>query len=117
MTPVTSLIDTPPCCAPVLVEPLSEAAAEEVAEIFKLLADPTRVQLLSIIAASPGAEACACDLVEPVGKTQPTISHHLNQMVDAGLLAREKKGRFAWFSIRPSAFVALASALSPAACC
>ena len=69
--------------------------------VFKALSDPARLRLLSMIASSPEREMCACDLIEPVGKSQPTVSHHLSQLVDAGLLQREKRGRWAWFRIDP----------------
>ena len=87
------------CCAPVTSEALSEEDATEVASVMKALADPARLRLLSIIATSPTGEACSCDLVEPLGRSQPTVSHHLSQLVDAGILEREQRGRWAWFRL------------------
>ncbi len=76
---------------------------EHLARTFKALGDPTRVRLLAIVAASTGGEACVCDLVEPVGLSQPTVSHHLKILVDAGLLRREKRGVWAYYALVPSA--------------
>jgi len=92
---------TSACCAPVSEGVLSEAEAADLSTVFKALSDPARLRLLSMIASSPEREMCACDLIEPVGKSQPTVSHHLSQLVDAGLLQREKRGRWAWFRIEP----------------
>jgi len=90
-----------PCCTPVTEGVLSPAEAADLATVFKALSDPARLRLLSMIASSPEREMCACNLVEPIGKSQPTVSHHLSQLVDAGLLQREKRGRWAWFRIDP----------------
>lgn len=90
------------CRSPLAVA-LGEGEAREIASIFKALSDPTRVRLLSLIAGSPGGEACVCDLTEPVGLAQPTVSHHLKTLVDAGLLAREQRGRWAYYAIAPDA--------------
>ena len=92
---------TTACCAPVSEGVLSESEAADLSTVFKALSDPARLRLLSMIASSPEREMCACDLIEPVGKSQPTVSHHLSQLVDAGLLQREKRGRWAWFRIDP----------------
>ena len=101
------------CCAPVTAGVLGESDAEELAAAFKVLADPARLRLLSMVAASATGEACACDLVEPVGKSQPTVSHHLSMLVDAGLLAREKRGKWAWYRIVPERLETLQAALTP----
>ncbi len=87
------------CCAPVLVEPIDPDEAQELAAGFKLLADPTRLRILSLIANAPGGEMCACDLPKALGRSQPTVSHHLSLLVDAGLLAREQRGKWAWFRV------------------
>ena len=97
------------CCAPVLESALSEQEAEDLAAAFKVLADPARLRLLSIIASSD--EACACDLTEPIGKSQPTVSHHLSVLTDAGLLAREKRGKWAYFRVVPERLAVLRDAL------
>lgn len=97
-TPSVTPVDES-CCAPLLVEPLGADDALELASVFKALADPVRLQLLSLIAASPGRTACSCDLEEPVGKSQPTVSHHLSVLADAGLITKEKVGRWVYCTI------------------
>lgn len=89
------------CCEPLLDAPLSESEAEDLAAAFKVLADPARLRLFSLIASASGGEACACDLVEPLGKSQPTVSHHLSVLTDAGLVTRDKRGRWAWYRANP----------------
>jgi ArsR family transcriptional regulator len=106
-----NLIDE--CCASVMTGPLDESAAEDLAAAFKILADPARLRLLSLVAASATGEACACDLVEPIGRSQPTVSHHLSRLVEAGLLSRDKRGRWAWYRVVPERLEALQSALAP----
>ena len=99
------------CCAPVLASALSEAEAEDLAAAFKVLADPARLRLLSMIASAADDEACACDLVEPIGKSQPTVSHHLAVLTDAGLLTREKRGKWAYYRAVPERLAVLRDAL------
>ena len=101
------------CCAPVTAGVLDESDAEDLAAAFKVLADPARLRLLSMVAAAETGEACACDLVGPVGRSQPTVSHHLSMLVDAGLLVREKRGRWAWYRVAPERLQALQAALAP----
>jgi ArsR family transcriptional regulator, arsenate/arsenite/antimonite-responsive transcriptional repressor len=100
-----------PCCGPVLEAPLDASQAEELATGFKVLADPVRLRLLSLIAAAPQQEACACDLVTPLGRSQPTVSHHLGVLTEAGLLTREQRGRWAYFRVDPSRLAVLRDAL------
>ncbi len=100
------------CCEPVLVETINASEADELAAAFKVLADPTRLRLLSLIANSPSGEACACDLVDPVGKSQPTVSHHLSILADAGLLAREQRGKWVFFTLVPGRVAVLRDALA-----
>lgn len=100
------------CCAPLLAAPLNTADADELAHAFKALADPVRLQLLSLIAASPGGCACSCDLEAPVGKSQPTVSHHLSLLADAGLITKVKQGRWVLCSIVPDRLAALRAALA-----
>lgn len=100
------------CCAPVLSAPIEVEEADEMAAGFKVLADPVRLRLLSLIANSPEGEVCACDLVEPVGRSQPTVSHHLSILADAGLLTREQRGKWAWFRVVPERVAVLRDALS-----
>ncbi len=87
------------CCEPFTESALAEPAAVELASVFKALADPVRLRLLSIVASAPTGEACACDLTEPVGRSQPTVSHHMSVLVDAGLVQREQRGRWAWYRV------------------
>jgi ArsR family transcriptional regulator, arsenate/arsenite/antimonite-responsive transcriptional repressor len=101
------------CCTPVTAAVLDEADAEELAAAFKVLADPARLRLLSLVAASESGEACACDLVAPIGRSQPTVSHHLSSLVEAGLLSREKRGRWAWYRVVPERLDALRAVLAP----
>ena len=89
------------CCPAVLSSPLSEARAEELALAFAVLADPVRLRLLSILASAEAGEACVCELVEPVGRSQPTVSHHLRILADAGLIVGEKRGRWVWYRAVP----------------
>jgi ArsR family transcriptional regulator, arsenate/arsenite/antimonite-responsive transcriptional repressor len=99
------------CCAPVTDRALTEEEAAELAAAFKLLADPVRLRLLSLVATAEAGEVCACDLTEPLGRTQPTVSHHLSALTDAGLLVREKRGRWAWFRVVPERLAVLREAL------
>jgi ArsR family transcriptional regulator len=101
------------CCTPVTGGVLGEDEAEELAGAFKVLADPARLRLLSLVAASETGEACACDLVDPIGRSQPTVSHHLSMLVEAGLLSREKRGKWAWYRLVPERLEALRGALAP----
>jgi ArsR family transcriptional regulator len=101
------------CCAPVLRGVLAVDEAQQLARAFRALGDPTRVRLLSLIAAQPEREACICDLVEPVGLSQPTVSHHMKQLVDAGLVAREQRGRWAFYRLAEGTLTALGGALQP----
>jgi len=101
------------CCAPVTAGGLHDDQAAELAAVFKVLADPARLRLLSMVAAAEAGEACACDLVEPVGRSQPTVSHHLSTLVDAGLLTRQKRGKWAWYRVVPERLDAVRAALAP----
>ena len=103
--------DLAACCSPVTSGVLDLETADRLAHLFKALGDPTRVRLLSLIAAHPGGEACVCDLTEPVGLTQPTVSHHLKLLVEAGLITREQRGRWSYHRIEQSALDALAETL------
>jgi ArsR family transcriptional regulator len=89
------------CCSPLLAGPLDEQQATDLAAAFKVLADPVRLQLLSLIAAAPEGSACSCDLEEPVGRSQPTVSHHLSVLADAGLITKEKVGRWVNCTVVP----------------
>lgn len=102
----------PTCCQPLLTGTLDEAGALELATAFKALADPVRLRLLSLIAAAPEGTACSCDLEAPVGKSQPTVSHHLSILADAGLITKEKVGRWVNCTVVPERLATLRDVLS-----
>jgi ArsR family transcriptional regulator len=91
------------CCTPLTRETLTPEDAESMAVAFKALSDPTRLRLISIVAASEGREACVCDLTDPIGLSQPTVSHHLKILMDAGYLTRSKRGTWAYYKLVPGA--------------
>ncbi len=101
-----------PCCPPVLQARLTKGGADDLAGTFRALADSTRLRLLSFLAAQPGGEACVCHLIEPTGLSQPTVSHHLKVLHDAGLLAREKRGTWVFYRLVPERMRALRDALA-----
>jgi ArsR family transcriptional regulator, arsenate/arsenite/antimonite-responsive transcriptional repressor len=100
------------CCTPLLREPITPSQAADLARLLKALADPTRLRLVSMVAAHDGGEACVCELTEPLGLTQPTVSHHLKILVDAGIFTRDKRGVWAYYALVPSALEALSAVLS-----
>jgi ArsR family transcriptional regulator len=100
------------CCAPLLSEALDQEAADELAAAFKVLADPVRLRLRSLIAAAPEGTACSCDLEAPVGKSQSTVSHHLSRLADAGLITKQKVGRWVNCTVVPERLAVLRQALS-----
>ena len=91
------------CCSPVTGQVLGQAEAEKLAGALKAVADPGRLRLISIVAASETGEVCVCDFTGPVGLSQPTVSHHLKVLVDAGVLAREQRGKWAYYRLVPDA--------------
>jgi ArsR family transcriptional regulator len=100
------------CCAGLLTAPLGEADADQLAHAFAALADPGRLRLLSLLAAAPAGEVCACNLVEPLGKSQPTVSHHLKVLTEAGLIVGDKRGRWIWYRVVAERIQALRAALA-----
>jgi ArsR family transcriptional regulator len=96
------------CCAPLAAQALSDAEAAATAELFKALAEPARVRIVNLLA-SAGEPVCACDLNGPVGLSQPTVSHHLKKLVEVGLVAREQRGKWAYFWLRRDAVEKLAA--------
>ena len=104
-----AMTDTDACCPSVLTAPLAEAEAEVLARGFAALADPVRLRLLSMIAAAD--EVCACDLLQPLGKSQPTVSHHTKALAEAGLIEGEKRGRWVYWRIKADRLGALRRAL------
>ncbi len=99
-------------CPPLLQEPLEADEAEQLASALKVIADPARLRLLSLIQAQPGHEACVCHLTEPLGLSQPTVSHHLKKLTDAGLVEREQRGSWAYFHVREEPLAALRALLA-----
>ena len=108
------IADFETCCQPLSAAPLEADDAEVLAGVLAALADPARLRLLSLLAASPNGECCGCDLTEPLGLSQPTVSHHLKVLHDAGLLEREPRGRWVFYSLREDRLAALRTILSPA---
>jgi len=104
------------CCAPIAAPTLSDDEADATASLFRALGDPARVRILNVLATS-AAPVCVCNLVQPLGLTQPTVSHHLKRLTDAGLLDREQRGKWAYFSLKPEATGRLASLLDLKECC
>ncbi|HAN72819.1 MAG TPA: transcriptional regulator [Actinobacteria bacterium] len=102
----------PACCPTGLSAPLTRQGAEELAGLLKAVADPARLQILSLLRSSQGCSACVCDLTEPLGLSQATVSHHLRILTEAGLVEREKRGYWTWYSIIPSRLAELGGALS-----
>ena len=108
--------DVATCCAPDADAALDAAGAQRLAAVLKVIADPTRLRLLSLVAAQGvDGEVCICNLTEPVGLTQPTVSHHMKVLVDAGLLDREQRGKWAYYRQVPGALDALAGLVSTVA--
>lgn len=87
------------CCPALLQAPLSEREADQLASALRVLADPARLRLVSLISSQPNAEACVCNLTEPLGLAQPTVSHHLKVLHEAGILEREKRGRWVYYRL------------------
>ena len=112
VTPPKPTLDPVACCSPVTTEILGDDQAEVLAKSFAALADPIRLKLLSFVAASEYEEVCACDLLEPSGRSQPTVSHHMKILVDAGLVSREKRGLWVWYRVVPERLAALRTALT-----
>ena len=103
------------CCPPLTRSILEPDEAEGLARIFKALGDPGRVRLLSLIAAHTGGEACVCDLTGPLGLSQPTVSHHVKQLVEAGLLTRDQRGKWVYYRVVDDALRSIAEAIMPSA--
>jgi ArsR family transcriptional regulator, arsenate/arsenite/antimonite-responsive transcriptional repressor len=112
--PVLDQSDPVACCPPLAAEPLSQAQAAQVAPLLKALADPVRLRLMSLIASRPGGEACVCDLTGAFDLSQPTISHHLKVLHDAGLIDRDKRGVWVWYRARTQALASLATLIGSA---
>jgi ArsR family transcriptional regulator, arsenate/arsenite/antimonite-responsive transcriptional repressor len=109
--------DAVACCPPLTAQPLTEVQAEQIAPLLKAMADPVRLRLMSLIASHAGGEACVCDLNDAFDLSQPTISHHLKVLHDAGLVDRDKRGVWAYYRVKPEALARIAAlvASTPAA--
>lgn len=103
------------CCGSTAGTGLGQPAAEQLASVLKALAEPTRLRLLSLVAAESSGEACICDLTSPVGLSQPTVSHHMRVLVEAGLLEREQRGKWAYYRLVPGALDAVAELMTAVA--
>jgi ArsR family transcriptional regulator len=106
---VLSPVETVACCSPLSREPLSQAQAEQVALLLKALADPVRLRLMSMVASHEGGEACVCDLNDAFDLSQPTISHHLKVLHEAGLLERDKRGVWVYYRAHTASLTNLAA--------
>lgn len=100
------------CCPPLLEGRLTSSDASYLATIFRVLGEPARLQILSLIAAQPSQEVCACELVETLGLAQPTVSHHLKVLYEAGLLSKDRRGTWIYYRILPEKLAMLRDALS-----
>jgi ArsR family transcriptional regulator len=106
----SKVVNMSDCCPPLLAAPLGEADAEDLAAVFAAMADPVRLRLLSLVAEA--GEICSCNLQEPLGKAQPTVSHHTKVLAEAGLIRGEKRGRWVWWRIVPERLDAMRDALA-----
>jgi len=105
---MSTMLEPVVCCAPLAAPRLSDEEAEATADLFKALADPARVRIVNMLATA-GEPVCACNLNDPVGLSQPTVSHHLKKLVDVGLVDREQRGKWAYFSLKRDAVEKLAT--------
>jgi ArsR family transcriptional regulator len=113
--PLPLLDDLAACCPPVAGGGLDAESAERLATLLKVIAEPTRLRLLSLVAAHQDSEECICNLTDVVGLSQPTVSHHMKLLVDAGLLHREQRGKWAYYRLVPGALDALGQLVSTVA--
>jgi ArsR family transcriptional regulator, arsenate/arsenite/antimonite-responsive transcriptional repressor len=111
-SPVAEVIEAPECCPSLLAAPLDVADARELAQAFAALGDPVRLQILSMLAAAVEGEICVCNFVEPIGKTQGTISHHLKILTEAGLVHGDRRGKWVWYSLDHDRLATLRHAIS-----
>ena len=103
------------CCEPLTYEPLPQAGADELAPLFKALADPMRLRLLSMIACHPGGESCLCDLTPAFDMTAPSISYHLKILREAGLISSERRGTWVYYRVNPDVMARMSAVLVPPA--
>ena len=112
-SPRTVAPSTGGCCSSVVAAPLGDAEASELASGFHALADPVRLRVLSLLASADGGEVCVCSLVDRVGRSQGTVSHHLRILTEAGLVTGERRGKWVWYSVLPDRLAELRRALAP----
>jgi len=112
-TSLPVLQDAVVCCAPLSATPLPTEAAIPLARAFAALGDPVRLRLMSLLMTADGGEVCVCDLVEPVGRSQPTVSHHLKALKEAGLVTATRRGTYIWYAAAPAQLEALRGVLAP----
>jgi len=110
---VATIEPTDQCCPSVLASPLDGTQAADMASGFMALADPVRLRVLSMLAAAAGGEVCVCEFVGPLGKSQPTISHHLKILSEAGLVTGDRRGKWVWYSLHRERLAELRAALQP----
>jgi len=110
---VTAVPDQASCCAPLTASPLSAEQAADLAVRLKAIADPARLRLLSLLLASDGQEACTCDLTEPLGLSQPTVTHHLRKLLEARMVTASRRGVWTYYRVDPQALAAIAAVISP----
>ena len=108
----TADLDPGACCASVLGAPLGDADAATLARGFGALGDAARLQILSLLAGSPAGEVCVCEFVGPLGKSQPTVSHHLKVLAEAGLVEGDRRGKWVWYRLVPERLAALQNAIA-----
>jgi ArsR family transcriptional regulator len=113
---MTGIAEPVACCGSLAAPSLSDEEASATADVFRALADPSRVRIVNVLATS-GEPVCVCHLIEPLGLSQPTVSHHLRKLMDAGLLDRDQRGRWAYFSLRPEAVERLAAVVDMKGVC
>ena len=111
MTWLKLIAEIEDCCSPLLSAPIAEEEAERMASALRVLADPARLRIVNLLAGRD--ESCVCDLTEPLGLGQPTVSHHLRVLHEAGLLDRDKRGRWVFYRLRPEPLEAVRTALAP----
>jgi len=109
--PAATKVRATECCASLLAAPLDTTDAAELASGFSALADPVRLRVLSILAAAPEGEVCVCDFVEPLAKSQPTVSHHLRVLSEAGLVRGDRRGKWVWYSLNRDRLAELRAAI------
>jgi ArsR family transcriptional regulator, arsenate/arsenite/antimonite-responsive transcriptional repressor len=113
---MSAVIEPVACCSPLAAPTMSDDEAVATADVFKALADPARVRIVNVLATG-GEPVCVCNLLEPLGLSQPTVSHHLKKLLDAGLLEREQRGKWAYFSLKRGAAEKLAAVVDMRGCC